>query len=330
MKRFLLAAVERGLNYIESLRTSAGSWEDFGIAGPSDMWTSAYVGALVAEIGTRRARRMAATALEWLLDVNPPGRWGYSSAAPCDADTTTWVARLAINLKMPLPSSTYEFLANHTSLPLGVATFRNGDFIAKFGRDSVDRGGWYAGHGCVTAAAAALCDHPLHAGILASLHGRQHRSGSWDGYWWLDREYTTGLALEGLVKTPGYRSAVDSGVQWLRRRCSSGKVIVTPFLPNGSPFATGAAIRGLAIAREIDDVTDRVARDLIAMQKRDGSWRRSAALRLPLPNVMEPIDDWWTSPEGQPTIWNTPLWDQQCLHTTATAISGLWHYSTCI
>ena len=330
MRTLLLDVVERGLGYLDDLRTSAGFWEDFGIAGASDMWTSAYVGALVAEVGAKPARQMAATALEWLLGVSPSGRWGYSSAAPYDADTTTWVARLAINLKVPLPRSTYDFLTDHTSLPLGVATFSEGDFVTKFGRNSVDRGGWYAGHGCVTAAAAALCDHPLHASILASLHARQSRCGSWDGYWWLDREYTTGLALEGLMKAPAYRHAISTGVGWLRRRCSGGTVIVTPHLPDGSPFATAAAIRGLAVTRQIDDKTARVVRDLIEMQRKDGSWRRSAALRLPLPNVMEPEDDWWTSPEGKLTIWNTPLWDQRRLHTTATVINSLWHYSTCI
>ncbi len=317
-------AIQRGLEFLDERQSGDGHWEDFGISGTSDKWTSAYVGSMLAEINLPNSRRMAGSALAWLREVEAEGRWGYSEEAPHDADTTTWVCRLADRLGQGIGERTRAFLLEHLRPDGRLATFDSSDFVEKFGRDR-DRRGWYSGHLCVTAAAASLPDPLIRERTLQALVESQCDDGSWDGYWWLDREYTTALAIEAMVGEPVFESQRARAVKWLMSRVPPGTLIPTLHRPDGSPFASAFAVRGLAMAGKTDVVRS-LARRLTEAQDREGGWIASAALRLPYPDVFVPDAEHWAPRDGG-TIWDRPLWDQNALHTTATVVNALWHFS---
>ena len=95
-------------------RNQGGLWRDFfdrarpahteqRVTGyASDEWVTAYVAWALASTGLPRARAAAEEALSLLLSRrdNEAG-WGYHALLPPDADTTTWVLRLAGALGRP-------------------------------------------------------------------------------------------------------------------------------------------------------------------------------------------------------------------------------------
>lgn len=319
-------ALRRGIGYLEAARKPDGHWEDFGIAGLSDMWTSAYVGAMVAEVGSEEAKRLAAGALRWLRGEASEGRWAYSHDAPLDADTTTWVWRLARRLDERMPESTDAFLREHVGEDGLLSTFVRRDYEAKFGPESVDRTGWYSGHVCVTAPAACLEGAGWRDRLLAGLRARQQRAGFWKSYWWLDPEYATAFAVEAFRGRPDADGCLSGARQWLESRTGESGRVATIHFPSGSPFATGLALRSLVDLAGPTPGTDAMAEWLVERQDDDGGWAPSAALRLPYPDDPDPdLDHWLPRADGR-TIWNTPLLDQEGLHTSATVLSGLARY----
>ena len=88
------AAVRQGTQYLLAHQDRTGLWHDYSLPpGPSDAWSTAWVGWCLAGSDAPMAagaRRNAATAL---LALRQPEGWGYSAATGPDADSTAWVVR---------------------------------------------------------------------------------------------------------------------------------------------------------------------------------------------------------------------------------------------
>lgn len=321
----LARAISRGLGFLEEHQHSDGHWQDFSLPFESDMWVTAYVGTMVSGISLGNTRPMADRGYAWLQQVANRGRWAYADVAALDADSTIWASRLGEQLGFGISSETLEFLDKHVCEDGLVATYRHEDFLERYGDSfQMQSPGWYSGHPCVTSAASSLAGLPWRDRIVRALSLAQQSTGSWHAYWWLDPEYATALSIEGLHGSADYAPNVEAAVQWLSRRAQDG-VVKTPHFPEGSPFATGFALRGLAAAGERGPVPERMGAWLASAQERDGSWRSSATMLIPNPYMARPNPLLWLPGDRKRTRWETVFMDQHRLHTTATVINALWH-----
>lgn len=321
-------AIQGGLEYLRSRRSSGASWSDFDLfGGESDVWVTAFTGRMLAETEEPSAREMADDALDWLVARPSDQRWVYSSEAPRDADSTVCVLRLADRMGRETPETGegYAFVESHMGADGAVSTYQDADFRAKFGADDVDRSGWYSGHGCVTAAAATL---PRLDGVSRSLqYLRDHQGadGSWTGYWWLDSEYTTAFAVEAFTVSGDERdrARIRDAARWVAERFEDRGAVETPRSPEGAPFVTALGVRLLKLADEGRRIRQSAVDWLVRSQRADGSWPSSAVLRVPRPWEVEPDESRWSRQHENEMIFDSPCFDHNRCLTTATVINVL-------
>ncbi|MDQ6945873.1 MAG: terpene cyclase/mutase family protein [Actinomycetota bacterium] len=325
-------------------RNQGGWWRDFFDRGrpghverrvmgyASDEWVTAYVAAVLATVADARARAAAEHAFGLLLARRGGNAgWGYHALLPPDADTTTWVLRLAHQLGAP-PSerlaAARRFVAGLIGPEGGVRTYEDDAArqLSQFLRMEGSYQGWCATHTCVTAAAAVLDLSPR---LLAFLGRTQRVDGSWSGHWWDDDEYTTARAAEALAGHEKYRAAAARARTWAAGRISTDGGVSSPAHGGPSAFATSLAVQAalagapwgvtLASSRPAlntaeGDAVGRATRWLLSQQRSDGSWAPSARLRVPAPAMVNPL----ASPETTLTYV-----DDDALFTTATALAAL-------
>ncbi|HTW08334.1 MAG TPA: prenyltransferase/squalene oxidase repeat-containing protein [Acidimicrobiales bacterium] len=336
----LRQAVERGARHLVAARNQAGWWCDFSqrtstsvpAGGPraglvSDEWVTAYVACVLASPALGgfypAARTTARHALDLLLARRPQAAgWGYNLLVPPDADSTSWVCRLAAALGRqgdPRYVPARGLVEGLVTPGGGVATYGTEAVGALAGIEGVESSfaGWRSAHTCVTAAAAAL-ELDLAAGLLDFLEGQQQSDGSWSGYWWEDDEYATALACEALAAKGRGRERLERAAQWATRRL--GRAGAVEVDGAGSAFATALAARTLITAPRRDTAIrlalQRAASWLVTAQREDGSWACSARLRIPGYDV--------TPPGTMPAV---NYIDDKGLFTTATVLSALSAFS---
>lgn len=302
------ATLERGIAFLLAARNQAGWWRDFfdrarppeadrRVTGyASDEWVTAYVANELAATTFPEAQEAAADALELLLLRPRPGPgWGYHALLPADADTTTWVLRLARRLGRDHPRlpGALAFVRALTGSDGGVATYppAAAEQLAAFLGMPGPYDGWSAPHLDVTAAAAVLPE--LGPAPRAYLATRQRADGSWTGHWWHDDEYATARAVEVL----GGTEAADRARRWALARLEEDR----------SPFATALALRAAG-------PDNRGVARLLRTQRDDGSWEPCARLRVPAPEAVDPLRD--------PSTTLTYV-DDDALFTTATVVGAL-------
>jgi hypothetical protein len=335
-------AIDAAIEYLVSARNQGGWWRDFSDRGRltpageprlgpnSDEWVTAYVAAALAAVADRRARTAAEQALDMLLarreaDVG----WGYDVQSAPDADSTTWVLRLALAVHAPVSErllAAGQFVAGHVDRHGGVATYRPSALSLPGEPKPYETvAGWCAAHTCVTAAAAGLgvpaaagLGLPVAAHMASFLEGVQRADGSWAGYWWDDDEYTTARAAEALAPHARYRVAVARAVTWAAGRIGAAGGVWSPPSGDLSPFATSLALQVVLSSPAPDPVAAaaavRAVRWLVEGQREDGSWVPSARLRIPEPGAVDPL--------GSPGTTGTYV-DGKGLFTTATVLTAL-------
>jgi len=309
----------KAVEFLLGARSLAGGfgWNDFNAFGvESDEWVTAYAAHSLAETGDRNAREAARQAWIWLVEQSRQHRpgLGYNTQTPQDADSTVWGYRLAIAIGQSSDECATRFLRFLLTCVQpggGVATFPADGLSVLYkyignGADAI--GGWTTSHACVTAAAAWLPDLVKSADLYGFLVRAQDSRGFWNGYWWADAEYATSHALESLARGGTGRESLDLGASWL-----AGS------LGRRSPF--GLALRAFGIAKAGHDNFEPALQELLTQQLADGSWRASARLRIPPPNLKDPRIQWnWD--EENPGIGSLLL-DQRRIFTTATALRAL-------
>jgi hypothetical protein len=295
-------AIAAALAFLLGRRNQAGWWLDFvhrasppgvddGVTGyRSDEWITAYVAGAIVGLDHPQARDAARTGMELLLARRSHGGWGYNVMIPADADTTTWVLRLAGSLE--LADSVHlrdarAFVAGQIDAGGGVATYpaAAAPALAEFTRLPGPYDGWCASHACVTAAAASLHLGPA---PLEFLRRAQDGDGSWSGYWWHDDEYATALAVQAL-SAAGDRASVARAVRWADSRIGADGAAQSLAHGGPSPFATALALAALtAGGAPRRGARARAVSWLLSEQRSDGSWEPSAQLRIPAPDQRDP------------------------------------------
>ncbi|MBI3944281.1 MAG: terpene cyclase/mutase family protein, partial [Chloroflexi bacterium] len=254
--------------------------------------------------------------------TKPDGGWGYNGQTPADADSITWGLRLAQALHVSASERAcraQEALRRHLGEDGGIVTYAEVEPIRDFAAypNQLHYGGWTDSHVCVTAAAAGLQDADIPC--LTFLRQRQMPVGGWQGYWWEDDEYTTGLAAEALAQSGDVRDRdrVEKAVAWVRQRVNPAGAVISLAYGENSPFATAWAVRLLLLddaAPYTRESLRRAVRWLLAQQSPNGSWIASARLRVPPPDVLQPQ----ARARGM-----TVVLDQNRLFTTATVLETL-------
>jgi squalene-hopene/tetraprenyl-beta-curcumene cyclase len=327
------AAIDAAIDLLLGARNQGGWWRDFfdrgrpaHMDGPlmgstSDEWVTAYIGAALATVADPRATAAAAHAFDLLLTRRQEtSGWGYHAAIPPDADTTTYVLRLARRLGAPEGdrlSSARRFVTSLIGPSGGVSTYGRDASrpLAEFFRVEGSYDGWCAAHTCVTAAAATL-DFGPH--LLEYLRRAQRTDGSWSGHWWDDDEYTTARATEALAPHDEHRGAMRSAVTWAMGRIRADGAVWSRAHAGESAFATALALQVVLTDRTPGEAerkaVARAERWLISQQRADGSWEPSARLRIPAIGMIDPL----ASPDTTFTYV-----DDEALFTTATVLAAL-------
>ncbi|MBI2566491.1 MAG: hypothetical protein HYV63_05610 [Candidatus Schekmanbacteria bacterium] len=319
----LRAVSARACSFLLGSRTQGGWWLDYDgfREGIADEWPTAYVGAVLAEIGTEPALNAARRAWQ-LLCRRPRAGWGWNFVQPADADSTTWGLRLGELLgettSAPFGAAA-AFLRTHVAAGGGVATYcrQERQHRSLHGGDVNPR--WYEAHVCVTAAAAGLevaATSDAGHGPRAHLRRTQHGEGCWQGYWWPDSYYPTALAAEALARSaePGDQARAARAVDWAAGRClphvpPSAATAAAP-LPL-APFAAALLLRTLLVMPERHpQPSHRLAQTLARSQMPDGSWAASALLAIP-------------NHAGE----TVPAIDRRRTTTTATVLAAIERYA---
>jgi len=295
----IAAALSRGVDFVLAAQSADGAWSDWALPpGPSSDWITAQVGLRLARIGTRERAALAEPldrAARWLLSrQTESGGWGYSPAVEPDADSTAQVLLFLALLGHPAPRGACAFLSRHQRPDGGFATFEPDSLM----------GSWCLSHSEITAAALlALRAHPgglpqgSFARGLAWLLKARRPDGLWNSFWWTTPLPATepSLALLADLGTPDPPPAALA--RWIPADSLEAALVLSMTAHEATPVRL-----------------DELARELLAEQDDDGSWKGAPALRLPSRDCQHPWD----------TGTSSPLFaDPQRLHSTATAIAAL-------
>ena len=263
-----------------------GSWSDWDLPpGPSDSWTTAYVGYQLAAAPSEPVSvpSAAARAAAWLSQREfASGGWGYNDRVGPDADSTAHALLLLSSQQMGPFAAGYECLVGFQKSDGGFSTYLGDQGL----------GSWGVSHPDVTAVAArAILSIPQAAAAGLPVRDRaavieraldyiaRHRNpeGTWDSFWWSSPLYATAAALSLLSATGSPVAAEPT--------CSSLSRIHAE-----NPFE-----RGLCLDCYLHVLSDPRGRQsaplvkaLISEQLPDGSWSSLPILRLTNRDCFDP------------------------------------------
>ncbi len=295
--------IEAAISFLLKRQLQSGWWTEFHtLLGPSDEWTTAFVGYTLARCcdpATREAVRRGTRNL--LARQRAEGGWGYSAASPPDADSTAWALKLleTVGADAAAREGGTEFLRLHSSPAGGVTTYRS-DAAVRFPGEMPleDASGWQSDHLCVHANAAPL----LGTTSLCELAARQDPDGFWPPYWWSTPALSTALACEALAGLPGFGLQVDRAVKWASHYAPQEPSAFVESWLIRIQLCGGETDRHAALAR---------AHRLRGQQHADGSWASSADLRIPAASDRNGT----TAPRTQ--------YESRCVFTTAAVLQLL-------
>ena len=304
-----LEACRSGVQFLLSRQSPDGHWSEWQLPpGPSDQWSTAYIGTRLA--GTpepllsvsAEARRAAAV---WLIRHQLPGDgWGYCDLTGADADSTAWSLLFLSSELVQVDRSSCDFLAGFQRPDGGFATYSSESGL----------GSWCNSHVDVTAVAArALFRRPIQEfgaiveRALDYLERERRSDGMWESFWWDSHLYSSAAVL-AVMRDTGRAVDTERIVAALERTPADNSfeqaLLLECFVQCGSAGGARAAAAREAILRG---------------QLSDGSWPSVPILRL--------TDRCITDPAGRRDTG--PLFaDPNRLFTTATtlgALSGFLH-----
>jgi hypothetical protein len=298
----IAAAVSRGLGFVLAAQDAQGAWTDWALPpGSSPDWTTAHVGLRLSSLGPPDRAALVeplVRAAHWLLSrQSAGGGWGYNRAVEPDADSTAQALLFLAATGESAPPDACTFLARHQQPDGGFATFAPDSFT----------GSWGLSHPEITPVALlGLRAHPtglpqdnLARGLAWLQHARRS-DGLWNSFWWSTPLVATEVSLAFLAAL-GMTEPLPST---LARWTPADSLETALLLSITSPAAPRPHL-------------EQLARQLLANQMDDGSWKSAPALRITARDCERP----WEATEA---ARSGPLFaDPQRLHSTATALAAL-------
>ncbi len=308
-------SVAIGLAFLQAKQRNDGAWVDFELeVGQATAWTTAFVVGLLRTIDPTSALR----GVRWLLSTaRPDAGWGYNERVPTDCDSTAWSILALADCCVMHDEASVDLLRQ----------FRASDGLYRTFRPDSAMGHWASPHldvSCI-AVRALLTRVPddieeITAGVDALV--RTGLRDGWHSYWWDDSVYCPSQALITLSRFKAWsceegrrrsrtdiamHQAADQACDDLLKELRSG---------TRNDGALQLSLRLSAIV-EVDSTVDEaaaLARNLVALQRDDGSWPPSARLRVTNRDVARP---WLEDNPG-------PVFDD-CygILTTAAAVGSL-------
>lgn len=315
MEEKRLRGVEKAIRdcvaFLLGHQSESGCWTDWDLPpGRSSAWTTAYVGARLAELPAE-AESPVGLALRagahWLLEhEREGGGWGYDDRVGCDGDSTAHAVLFLALVGIPVADSTRARLLGFEQPDGGFSTYGADEGLGSWGRAHPD---------VSPAAAQALLklsaapDPAVERTVQYVLTARAP-NGLWNSFWWSSPLYATRSSLS-LLRAIGTPVDLEATRTALRR------------LAPASPFERGLLLESLHLtagARD-GDLVDKLARQLVDDQLADGSWASAPVLRITRRDCSAP---WECANPG-------PLYaDTDRLFTSATVLAALArHAASC-
>lgn len=298
MSEAITKAIAAGRGYLAREQAAGGCWSDWQLPpGPSQAWTTAYVGwrLCAVPLATASLAPRLDLAAAWLRDsACADGGWGYAPATGPDADTTALATAFLRHRGIASSHAVARLLA-HQQADGGFATYTR----------AWNHGAWTHSHPEVTAAAvvaltpeAGVPPEALQAG-RRYLHQVRGDDGLWPSYWWTTPLYATEAAL----------ACVGADPEPARRRAVAA-VVATP-----TPTCFETALQMSCLVR-LDEIEAAAARlgAILEAQTRDGSWPSGPVLRLTHRHVEHP---WGVADAG------SLFADERRTFSTATVVAAL-------
>lgn len=259
-------AISRGTQYLLANQDRTGLWHDYFLPpGPSDAWSTAWVGWSLAAAGdpAARARRQAATAL---LALRQRDGWGYNRSTGADADTTAWTVRFLASLGALGDAPVHACLTGYLDALGHAHTFP--------GMPS----SWGAAHADVTPAVglallAVAAPQETVLRVRQAVLSARTPGGGWRSFWWSTDAYATAWALAFLSRSGGIPARVRSeDLDWLAaRRASASALESACLLLAAATVSCGSCPIATNFVDELLDAFDSAA----------GAWCPSPVLLVP-------------------------------------------------
>jgi hypothetical protein len=285
-------------------QSGEGSWTDWALPpGPSDYWTTAYIGARLSGLPRpfrSRTGPAVRAAAHWLArQEGDGGGWGYNDKVGCDADSTANAILFLAREGFTVKARSYERLLGFQRPDGGFSTYPWDEGL----------GSWGGSHPDVSAVAAQALLPLLgsDSDVLRRATGyvvkQRDPAGIWNSFWWPSPLYATEASLSLLRAT---RTQVDLG-QVCRTLLG-----MTPANAFESALLIGCLLHAADGPRS--DRAEELADRLVAEQLPDGSWASTPILRVTDRDCTQP----WECPDPGPVYA-----DPRRLFTSATVLRSL-------
>ena len=270
MRNGVAESLDAGLEFLLRRQSRAGCWSDWDLPpGPSDSWTTAYIGCQLAVLPRplrSRSQPAMRAAAQWLVQhESKGGGWGYNANVGADADSTAYALQFLSSDPVAGPGASCDCLIAYQQPDGGFSTYP----------PDAGLGSWGTSHADVTAVAARalLSNRGLGSRALARaseyLLRRRKADGTWDSFWWTSPLYATTAALSLLHATEPHLDLARTH-----------ETLVSIAVENA--FERALLIEALTQTRA-DEGCQRLAtlvEQLVSEQLPDGSWASTPILRL--------------------------------------------------
>lgn len=328
-------AIEKGIQYLLSVRVN-GRWRGFStLAGESDIWVTGFVLAQIQHL-CKQADDIKQSQNFLLTSVHSSGGWSYSNLVPPDADSTAYclmALKTCTGFTGLALQKAKRFLWSHFT-DKGVSTYKTDSGIREFisAPNNQAIAGWTSTHPDVSIAAVlADLQHEKAAEIINWLIELQTKEGFINSYWWRGSLYTTTLLLRTLSMyqqhLPQERATMITGALVREQLAHGGFSLAAS--TTGDPFTTALALESFThlLYLGYDGQRTNCGNALLLLQQENGSWAGDFILRIPAPDTMDlnTVASWNNADGGG----NSFIEDKEGLFATAMSCHALhcWRQS---
>jgi hypothetical protein len=320
-------ALDSAQRFLLKNQSLDGHWSEWELPpGPSDCWTTAYVGYQLATADEPVLRANAAArraAASWLgRRESEGGGWGYNDRVGADADSTAWALLFLCAERRPALLAAYQRLTSLQQPDGGFATYPPDAGLGSWGASHPDVSALAAralvalsrAESCSLAAPERKREAQLAVGrALEYITSQRKSDGTWNSFWWSSPLYATAASLS-LLRAAGL--PLDAGLTraGLRRMSANNPFERALLLDCHVQLSLDASGFEASPPLESSPTEPSLVEQLVSEQLADGSWQHAPILRLTNRSRLDP---------GAGTGSGPLFTDPGRLFTSATVLGAL-------